>query len=376
VVALACLIRKHAYLHISHHDMAGILGCDKRTVYTITEEAAARGWIEKTALFEGAPYEGYRGRNSEAEKQLRHRQVPNAYSPGPLLRLAWKNWDGWKKFYAGGPAPPHHNNKDRSESDPTPVFQEQVYKRPHRRRSKESPPRLGCASARPKSTAPAFVDVAQVVAEALAPATSPPVSVPAAPAAMVLAQALESAPCPASTESSGPALGAPVEPCGQARLSASRELPMLTPDPSDAPVPEPPVASPETDRKLIEGGSKMQASDDTQPAARPRKPAARRKAGGTPMPARPVIRPFEHDGKLPPWYFAELRETGCRKADLQDVLARAELWLRLTGEGRPEEEVTAAVEDLRQQQARRLSEGGAAANAGKGIPRQGNAGKG
>jgi hypothetical protein len=380
VVILACCIRRHSHLHISHEQMAGIIGCHPRTCYTASEEAAAAGWVDKTEMFEGAPFEGYKGRNGPEDKALRHRQVPNAYAPGHLLLRCWQNRQAWQSFYKGGPAPPHHNNKDRSESDPSPDLQEQVYKRPHRRRSKDTLLGLRCRGDRRNGGAGLVEQSpAAVIAEALAQVEALVPAAPAVDATALLAAAAASAPL----EAPEPAQVVTMEAAPQAR---GEDAASLDPGPASA---EPATASPEppTSRRLIGRESKGRA-EGGRPAARPaswcgtfahvqsgtqpdwtgpdgtvvcqrpataaeRKPVpvlARPAAPPPPPIRRPVIRPFEHDGALPPWYLDELRKTDCKPAGLRQVLERAELHLRLTAEGRPPEAVAAAVEALRARQ--------------------------
>jgi hypothetical protein len=87
-VALACLSRKCSALIGSLGELAALLGCSPRSVENAAAELVAGGWLRVHARFAEHP-EGFRARDGEV---LEHRQIANAYVPGPLLELAWQQY--------------------------------------------------------------------------------------------------------------------------------------------------------------------------------------------------------------------------------------------------------------------------------------------
>jgi hypothetical protein len=91
-VALACLSRKCSALIGSLGEIATLLGCSPRSVENAVTELVAGGWLRVHARFASHP-EGFRARDGEV---IEHRQLANAYAPGPLLELAWQQYRAQK----------------------------------------------------------------------------------------------------------------------------------------------------------------------------------------------------------------------------------------------------------------------------------------
>lgn len=129
-VGFSCLTRRHEALLGRLVELAELLGCSSRSVQNAVDELLQGGWLEREHRFLPSP--GFLARDG---RRLKHRQVSNAYRPGPILRLCWQSYlaglaaarraraqrserpDPWRR--AAARAVPLRDIQDRSRCDPT-----------------------------------------------------------------------------------------------------------------------------------------------------------------------------------------------------------------------------------------------------------------